>query len=137
MSELLLPSPDSSRGKFLDVTAHLGVPLDVYRGHFVDGDKEIRVIVDNTDQPHVEGGKLYSDPTCAVSVFEIAIDGTKRRLSSPDAGRYPFSERAERDRMRLPLLEIVGITSSLVILQGPNWRDFDDRINPYDPEATG
>jgi hypothetical protein len=127
MSELLLPAPDSSRNQFLNVTASLGVPLDVYRGYFVDGDKEIRVIVDTTDHPRIEDGELYSDPTHRVSVSEVMIDGTKRKIPSPDAGRYPFSERVDRDSIRLPLIKMLEVPG-MVILQGPNWRDTEELI---------
>jgi len=98
--------------------------LDVYRGYFVGGDKEIRVIVDTTDQPRIDEGELYSDPVHEVSVFEVTIDGAKRKVPSPDADRYPFSERIKRDKIRLSLMKMLSeVPPDIVILQGPNWRD--------------
>jgi hypothetical protein len=97
-------------------------------GYFVEGDKEIRVIVETTDQPRIDEGELYSDPVHTVSVFEVTVGGTKRRIPSPDAGRYPFSERIKRDKIRLPLTKMLGVSPDLVILQGPNWRDTEELI---------
>lgn len=121
MSEFLAPSPDSSRNQFPNFTKEFGVPLDVYRGRFIDGDAETRVIVDTTDRPHIEEGELYSNPLHEVSVFEVASDGAKRRIPSPDAGRYPFSERVEDGKFRLPLVRLFGADLDIVVLQGPNW----------------
>ena len=126
MSELLLPSPDSSRNDFHRVTRFLGVPLDVYDGYFVDGDIEFNVIVDTTDHPSIEKGELYSDPLHEVSVYEAKIDGAKRRILAPDADRYPFTQRIERDKLRVALIGRLSAThpdivSDTVILQGPGW----------------
>jgi hypothetical protein len=122
MSEFLVPSPDSSRNQFPNFTKEFGVPLDVYIGRFTDGDTETRVIVDTTDRPRIEEGELYSDPLHEVSVFEITDSDAKRRVTSPDAGRYPFSERVEAGKFRLPLIRLFGADQNIVILQGPNWR---------------
>jgi hypothetical protein len=121
MPELLLPSSDSSHGDFLNVTAALGVPLNIHSVSFVDvdGHTELRVIVDTTDRAHIEDGSLHSDSAHEASVWENNIDGTRTRISSPDAGRYPFSERVERDRMRLPLA--ILFPEDMAILPGPNW----------------
>ena len=127
MSELLLPSPDSSRSDFLRVTKALGVPLDVYDGYFVDGDRELNVIVDTTDRPCVENGVLYSDPLHEVSISEIKLDGTERKIPCPDADRYPLTRRIESDEPRLAIIGKLAVThpeivADTVILQGPNWR---------------
>ncbi len=87
----------------------------------MDGDTEIRVIVDTTDHPHVEKGELYSDPVHEVSVFEVASDDTKRKIPSHAARRYPYSKRVEASKFRLPLIRIFGVDPNIVILQGPNW----------------
>lgn len=121
MSEFLLPAPGSSQNQFPDFTKEFGVPLDVYRGRFIDGDTETRVIVDTTGCAHIEDGELHSDPAHEVSIFEVASDGTKRGTPSPDAGRYPFSERVEDSNFRLPLIRLFGADLDIVILQGPNW----------------
>ena len=130
MSGLLLPSPDSSRNDFLRVTKTLGVPLDVYDGYFIDGDTELNVIIDTTDHPQVEGDELYSDPLHEVSVSETNIDGTERKIASPDADRYPLTRRIEGDKLRLALIGKLAATypdivADMVILQGPNWRGID------------
>ncbi len=126
MSELLLPSPDSSRNDFLRVTKMLGTPLDVYDGYFVDGDTQFNVIVDTTDRAHIEDGELHSNPLHEVSVSEVKVDGTERKIPSPDADRYPFTRRIEGDKLRLALIGKLVVThpdivADTVILQGPSW----------------
>lgn len=126
MSELLLPSSDSLR-----VTQAYGVPLNVYDGYFVDGDREFNVIVDTTDRLHVEDGELYSDPLHEVSIFETKIDGAERKIPSPDADRHPFTRRIEGDKPRLALIGKLAATrpdivADTIILQGPNWRESNE-----------
>lgn len=126
MSEILLPSSGSSRNQFPGFTKEFGVPLDVYRGRFIDRSTETRAIVDTTDHPQVEDGELYSNTVHEVSVFEIASDGTKRRIPSPDAGQYPFSERFDNSKFRLPLIKLFGADMDIVVLRGPNWHADDE-----------
>jgi hypothetical protein len=128
MTKLLLPSQESSHNEFLAVTALLGTPLNVYDGHFDDGDSHLQVIVDTTNNPQVEDGELYNDKIHDVSVHETTVGEngltlTRERIPSFDENRYPFTARVERTAFLLALAKTGMVQLDFLQPEGPSQVD--------------
>jgi hypothetical protein len=104
MSEFIVPFEERRI-----IAAPLDVPVDLYRGLFMDGPNQYKVIIDTDANPQMEAGSLYDDPIHEVNVYKTTLDGegiTREEVPSGEVP-YPFTERVELTNMYVPLSQIL------------------------------